>query len=181
MATAVQPFTGTYHLDPNHSTFQFAVDHVTVSTFRASFADIDARLTVREDVIELEGRAAVESVSIVDPQFREHVVRGADFFDADTHPLVTFRSTSVELSDDGGATVSGELAIRGVSLPVTAQGAYRPPTEDPFGMYRAGFELTAAVDRRDWGMSWQMPLPDGNDALGWSVQITAHLELIRKD
>jgi polyisoprenoid-binding protein YceI len=180
MTTATQPFTGTYELDPNHSTFEFAIDHLTVSTFRASFADIDARLTVRGDALELEGRAAAESVSIVDPQFREHVVRGADFFDADTHPLVTFQSTSVELSEDGRATVSGALAIRGLSLPVNAHGTYRPPTEDPFGMYRAGFELKATVDRRDWGMSWQMPLPDGSDALGWSVEISAHLELVRK-
>ena len=179
MATAVQPFTGTFQLDPNHSTFQFAVRHLTVSTFRASFADIDARLTADGDTIELEGHAVAESVSIVDPDFRAHVVRGADFFDADAHPLITFRSTSVQLSDDGAATVSGNLTVRGASLPVTARGRYRPPTEDPFGAYRAGLELQATIDRRSWGLTWQTPLPDGADALGWDVEITVHLELVR--
>jgi polyisoprenoid-binding protein YceI len=180
MATAVHPFTGTYELDPHHSTFQFAVRHLSVSTFRASFADIDARLVADEDTISLEGRAFVESVSITQPDFREHVVRGEDFFAADAHPLISFRSTSVELSDDGAATVSGELTIRGVSFPVAARGAYQPPTQDPSGTYRAGFELQATIDRRSWGMHWQMPLPDGGDALGWNVEITVHLELVGK-
>jgi len=181
MAVATQPFTGTYELDRNHSTFQFAVDHLTVSTFRASFADIDARLTAADGAIELEGAAGAESVSIVDPAFRDHVVLGADFFDADAHPRITFRSTEVVLSDDGAATVSGELTIRGVTLPVTARGAFRPPTQDPFGTYRTGFELQATVDRRSWGMNWQAPLPDGNEALGWKVEITVYLELVKSD
>ena len=69
--------TGTYELDRAHSTVQFAVKHVGVSTFRASFADVDARLTVEDGAIALEGRVGVESVSIVEPaEFREHVVRG---------------------------------------------------------------------------------------------------------
>lgn len=107
------------------------------------------------------------------------MVRGLDFFDADSHPLITFRSTSVELGDDGTATASGDLAIRGVTSPVTAKGTYQPPREDPFGTYRAGLELQATVDRRSWAMNWQIPLPDGSDALGWEVEIMAQLELTR--
>jgi polyisoprenoid-binding protein YceI len=182
MAIAFRSFTGEYELDRTHSTFQFAVRHVNVSTFRASFGDVDARLVVEDDAIVLEARARVESVSIVEPaEFRDHVVHGADFFAADAHPDITFRSTSVELGDDRAAAVSGELTIRGRSRSVTAHGRYQPPTEDPFGMYRAGLDLHATVDRRSWGMNWQMPLPDGGDALGWDVEITVQLELIGKD
>jgi polyisoprenoid-binding protein YceI len=181
MATALQPFTGTYVLDPHHSTFQFAVRHVGVSTFRASFADIDARLVAEEETISLEGRVLAESVSITQPDFREHVVRGDDFFAADAHPAITFRSTSVELADDGSAVVAGELTVRGVAQTVVARGTYQPPTQDPFGTDRAGLELGATIDRRSWGMSWQLALPDGSDALGWEVEITAHLELTRAD
>ena len=108
-------------------------------------------------------------------------MRGADFFDADTYPQITFRSTGVELGEDGSASVAGELTIRGVSRSVAARGTYQPPTEDPFGTYRAGLELRATVDRRHWDMNWQVPLPDGGDALGWEVEITAQLELTRKD
>lgn len=181
MATAVQTADGVYELDKTHSTVQFAVRHVGVSTFRASFGDIDAHLVIENGSQELEARVPVESVSIVEPpEFREHVVRGADFFAADAHPELTFRSTSIELADDGTATVSGEVDIRGVSGAVNATGTFFPPTEDPFGVIRVGLELAAEIDRRAWGMDWQMPLPDGGDALGWQVEITAHLELTRK-
>src|SRR6266511_2558097 len=151
MATTVQPLAGTYELDPHHSTVQFAVRHQQMSTFRASFTDIEARLTLDGGTITLEGEARVESVTIAEPlEFREHVVRGADFLDADAHPI-------------------------------TARGTYHPPREDPFGSQRAGLELRANVDRRTWDMNWQLPLPDGSDALGWDVEITAQLELIKKD
>ena len=180
MATAVQPFEGTYELDLTHSSFQFAVRHLNLSMFRSSFADVDARLTADGGELVFEGHARAESVSIVEPDFREHVVRGADFFEADLHPLIGFRSTTVELGEDGSAAVSGELEIRGVSVPVTASGTYVPPTEDPFGLSRAALELGATVDRRAWDMSWQLPLPDGSDALGWDVEITVHLELVKK-
>jgi polyisoprenoid-binding protein YceI len=181
MSLATQPFTGTYELDRNHSTFQFAVTHVGVSTFRASFSDIDARLVIEGETLVLEGQALAESVSIAEPAFRDHVVEGADFFAAGAHPRVTFRSTSVELGDDGTAVVTGELAFRGVSRSVTAEGTYQPPRQDPFGAYRVGLELQATIDRRDWGMDWQLPLPDGSDALGWDVEITGHLELTRSE
>lgn len=181
MSTAVQTEDGTYELDKTHSTVQFAVGHVGVSTFRASFGGIDARLVIENGSLELQAHAVVESVSIVDPpEFREHVVRGDDFFAADAHPRLTFRSTSIELSEDGDAAVSGDLGVRGVSRSVKATGKFFPPTEDPFGGTRVGLELEATIDRRDWGMDWQMPLPNGGDALGWEVEVTAHLELTRR-
>ena len=140
--TMIQSFNGVYELDRAHSTVQFAIRHLNVSTFRASFSDIDARLTIENDSIALDARAQVESVSIVDPpEFRDHVVRGEDFFAADDHPLITFHSTSVELEEDGRATVTGELDIRGITRSVTASGRIDPPTEDPFGTWHAGLEL----------------------------------------
>jgi polyisoprenoid-binding protein YceI len=180
MATAVQTQDGIYELDKAHSTVQFAVRHVGVSSFRGSFGDIDARLVIEDCAAELQASAVVESVSIVDPpEFREHVVRGDDFFAADAHPVLTFHSSSVEIDDDGSATVSGDLVVRGVSSSVNATGMFSPPTEDPFGRIRVGLELEATIDRRGWGMNWQLPLPNGGDALGWAVAITAHLELTR--
>jgi polyisoprenoid-binding protein YceI len=180
MATAVQTQDGIYDLDKPHSTVQFAVRHVGVSSFRASFGDVEARLVVEDGAAELQASTLVESVSIVDPpEFREHVVRGGDFFAADAHPVLTFRSTSLELEEDGSVTLSGDLVARGVSSPVDATGMFSPPTEDPFGRVRIGLELEATIDRRSWGMDWQLPLPGGGDALGWEVTITAHLELTR--
>jgi polyisoprenoid-binding protein YceI len=180
MATAVERYVGTFELDPAHSTVQFAVRHQGIATFRATFAEVDGRLTAGMDGIALEGRAGVESVSIGDPpEFRDHVVHSADFFDARTHPLITFRSTHVDLENDGAAVVTGELEIRGTSRQVTVSGVHQGPRQDPFGAIRAGLELQTTIDRRDWEMNWQLPMPDGTDALGWDVEVTALLEFVK--
>lgn len=178
MSTA-HPFTGTYDVDPVHSSVQFAVEHI-VSTFRASFVDIEGRLLVDDAAAVLTASAAAESVSITQPEdFREHVVNGDDFFDARVHPRLSFRSTRIDLHEDGSATVEGELTIRGVARPLTAEGSYRTPALDPFGAERAALRLRASVDRRDWNLGFQLPLPDGGDAVGWEVELTADLELVR--
>jgi polyisoprenoid-binding protein YceI len=179
MTTAVPVAGEIYDLDRTHSTVQFAVRHVGVSTFRGSFDDVDAQLTRAGDEIELRAQAVVESISITEPDFRAHVVDGDDFFAAGQSPVMTFRSTEVVL-DDEHAVVTGELTIRGVSQAVQAQGRFTAPSEDPFGNTRLGLELGATIDRREFGLTWQMPLPNGGDALGWEVAVTAQLEFIRR-
>jgi len=181
MATTTPPvLDGIYELDRTHSTVQCAVRHVGVSTFRASFGDLDARLVIDGGVAALEAGAVAESISIGDPpEFREHVVRGSDFFAADVHPRIVFQSTRIDVAEDGTVTVDGLLELRGIKRPVSAVGMFTPPTEDPFGSTRLGVALQGAVDRRSWGMDWQMPLPAGGDALGWEVEITAQLELTK--
>ena len=181
MAVTTNPLTGVFDADRTHSSVQFAVKHMKVSTFRASFSDVDARVIANEKPIRLEGAARVESISIADPpEFREHVVRGADFFDADNHPEIAFRSDRVALNDNGAVTVEGELTIKGITRPATATGTYQPAVEDPYGSVRAALELRAVVDRRNWGLSWQLPLPDGTDGLGWDVELSIHLELVKQ-
>jgi polyisoprenoid-binding protein YceI len=173
---------GRWEVDPVHSSVGFAVRHLGVSMFRASFHDLDARLIGDESGFRLEGAARVESISITDPQeFREHVVRGGEFFDGDKHPEITFRSDEVRLADDGNSVVSGLLTVKGISHPIVANGTYQRPVADPFGSTRAALELMAAIDRRDWNMSWQMPLPQGGDALAWGVELRAYLELVKQE
>jgi polyisoprenoid-binding protein YceI len=181
MTTATQEFTGTFTADPHHSSFLFAVQHMEVSSFRATFGDVEARLERGASGISLEGRAPVASVSITDPpEMREHVVYGEEFFDARNHPEIVFCSTRVELAEDGGVALDGELEIKGTARPVTATGSYRPPIEDPYGASRAAIELRAVIDRRDWDMNWQLPLPAGGDALGYEVEVSIQLELVKQ-
>src|SRR5829696_9716921 len=108
MTTAVQPFTGTYVADPIHSSFGFAVEYSGRGRFRGTLDDVTAALTAGDDGLALEGAARVESISIQNPpQFRAHVL-GPEFFDAENHPEVSFRSTRVELAEDGSARVEGQ-------------------------------------------------------------------------
>lgn len=182
MTIATPPFVGTFVADPAHSSLLFTVAHMQISRFSASFHDFDACLVSDQQGIRLEGAARVESVSITKPpEFRENVVYGVDFFDARNHPEIAIRSDDLQFSVvDGTVVARGELTIKDVAKPVTATGTYQPLVEDPFGSLRAAIEFKAVVDRRDWGMNWQAPLPKGGDVLGHDIELTAHLELIKQ-
>jgi polyisoprenoid-binding protein YceI len=175
MTTAVlqQVPAGTYKLDPVHSSFGFAVKHNGVSTFRGQFEQVDASL---QDGV-LTGTAQVGSVKTPIPQLKDHLL-SPEFFDAAQTPTITFRSTDIRLGEDGSAEVDGELSIRGVTKPVIAKGTYGRGT-GLSGDEVVGFDLEAAVDRRDYGLNWQAPLPRGGDALGWDVTLQVHLELAK--
>lgn len=181
MTLATLPFAGTFAADRHHSSFQFGVKHMSVASFRATFDDVDARVVATESGVHIEGTVRVESISIKSPpEFREHVVYGADFFDGHNHPEITFRSDDVDLAADGTFSGRGELVIRGVTRTIDAFGTYQPLVEDPYGSMRTAIELHATVDRRDWGIGWQAPLPGGGDALGYEVELTAHIELVKE-
>jgi polyisoprenoid-binding protein YceI len=178
--TATLPFAGDFAADPVHSSFGFAVTHMGVSTFRGSLSDVRASLRADDDRVTLEGDAAAESISITDPaEFRAHVL-GPEFLDAEQHPRIAFRSEDVRLDDDGSARVDGELVIAGVSRPVTATGRWVAPQDTPAGV-RGSLELEATIDRREYGIDWQMPLPSGGDALGYDVTIRVQLELVAQE
>lgn len=181
MPTLTQPMTGTFVADKVHSSFSFTVKHMKVAKYTASFDDVDMTVEAGSSGISLSGRAAAESISIkFPPEFREHVVYGADFLDARNHPAITFSAGDVQVDDSGSATVKGELTIKGISKPFTATGTFEELTEDPYGNLRTGVDFSTTVDRRDWGMDWQAPLPKGGDVLGWEVDITAHVELVKQ-
>ena len=178
MATTSQPFVGAYTADPIHSSFGFAVKYMGVSTFRGTLDEVVATLTADENGYTLHGTAKAESISIRTPeQFRQHVL-SAEFFDVANHPDVTFRSTTVAFEDDGTAVAEGELTIKGITRPVTATGTWTPPAADAFGNTRAHLALEATVNRLEYDMHWNAPLPSGGNALGDEVTITVDASLI---
>jgi polyisoprenoid-binding protein YceI len=169
--TIPQVPTGTYGLDPVHSTFGFRVRHNGVSTFRGQFEQVEASL--QNGV--LEGTVQVESVKTVIPQLKEHLL-SPDFFNAAEAPTISFRSTDVRLSDDGTVEVDGDLTLRGVTKPITATGTLASGL-GMRGTEVVGLDLEATIDRRDYGLNWQAPLPAGGNALAWDVTLQVHLEL----
>jgi polyisoprenoid-binding protein YceI len=179
-SVAVQPFSGTYRAQPEPSTFAFAVRHSGVFRYRGSFADVAATLRGDGDALVLDGSARVDSISVVEPAAMRASVLGAEFFHAERHPKITFRSTAVRLADDGRAEVEGELTIRGITRPITASGHYAPPRQATFGEV-AGLQLQTSFDRREFGFDWQTKLPGGGDAVSWDVEVDIDLLLMRED
>lgn len=98
---------------------------------------------------------------------------GEQFFDADAHPQITFSSDDVVLDEDGTATVDGALTIKGTTRAITAHGTWSPPAADPMGKTRSHLALEATIDRRDYGITWDAPLPNGGSVLADEVTITA--------
>jgi polyisoprenoid-binding protein YceI len=176
MTTATAPFSGTYTADPVHSSFGFAVRYQGVSLFKGTLSEVAAKLADGR----LEGSAQVESISIRTPdQFRQHVL-GAEFFDAANHPEVAFTSSDLDLREDGTATVQGELTIKGITRPVAAAGTWTAPAADAFGSSRGHLNLEAVVDRTEFDMNWNMPLPSGGNVLANEVTLTVELSLIEQ-
>jgi polyisoprenoid-binding protein YceI len=175
---ATPALTGTYRAAPTSSTFAFKVRHSDAFWFRGVMPDAEATLRAGDGGVALEGSATVESISVREPAaLRDHLL-APDFFGADAHPEVIFRSTDLRLAADGSLEVEGELSIRGIARPVYATGEWSGPRQAAFGAV-VGLSLRASFDRREFGFDWQAEMPDGGEALGWEVELEVDLLLLR--
>jgi polyisoprenoid-binding protein YceI len=174
---ATRPFTGTYRAQPVPSTFAFKVRHSGTFWFRGVMPEAQATLRADDDGLLLDGAAKVESITVFEPaEMRAHLL-AADFFDAESHPEVTFRSTDLRLDDGGCLDLDGELTIKGITRPIRASGQWSGPRQAAFGEI-AGLSLRTVFDRREFGFEWQAPMPDGGDAVGWEVELEVELLLM---
>jgi polyisoprenoid-binding protein YceI len=168
---------GTWGIDPVHSHVNFGVEYM-VGTFRGSFSPVDAQLVVAEDgSVELSGSANVESIKVQDENLTSHLL-APDFFDAERTPEITFRSTDVRRSGDN-VTIKGDLTIKGQSQPVELQGTVVDPITDPYGKERIGLKLEGTIDRTQFGIDWNNPLPSGEPALANDVTLSGELYLVK--
>lgn len=165
--------TGTWGLDPVHSDVGFAVTYSGAGTFRGAFTELDAQLADGK----LAGFAKVASVRVDDPNLAGHL-QSPDFFDAEQHPELRFNSSTIERAGDD-VTIEGEITLRGVTKPVTISGTVAGPTPDAYGNQRIAFDVETVVNRRDFGIDWNLELPTGDPALGDDVKITANLALVQ--
>lgn len=166
---------GAYSADPIHSSIGFAVVHNGVSTFRSGFGAYEAKLSGGENP-QLSGTVDVASIEIDEPQLKGHLL-SPEFFDAERHPRLGFESSSLEVSQDGSATIRGELSIRGEKREVEASGRLVELGADLAGQGRVGLSLEASVDRRNFGLDWQAELPSGGEVLDYEVVLAVELEL----
>ena len=179
VATQNSISTGTWDIDKVHSHVGFAVKHMVVSNFRGRFEDYDGALTVGEDgEPQLEGTVAVDSIVVKDENLAGHL-KSPDFFDTANHPEMRFRSTAVRLNG-GELEVDGELTIKGRTNNVSARGTITGPHEDIAGNEKVGVELETVIDRREYGLEWNAPLPKGGFAVDNDVKLEVSLELVRQ-
>jgi polyisoprenoid-binding protein YceI len=171
--TAQDRLSGTWNFNRVHSAATFSVKYL-VASFRGRFEDVDATLADGK----LSGSVKTTSIVVKDENLAAHL-QGPDFFDAENHPEITFSSDELRIDGDD-VTLIGELTIKGVTKPITAKGEIAGPAQHPAGHEALGFTLETTIDRTEFGVSWNAPLPKGGGlALSNDVKLTVELEFVR--
>jgi polyisoprenoid-binding protein YceI len=164
--------TGTWHLDPVHSSIGFEVAYMGGS-FRGQFREVDATL---EDS-RLSGSAQVASVDVKDENLAAHL-QSPEFFDVERYPELRFASTEIGGGEE--LTIHGETTIKGVTQPVELTGRATEPLTDAYGRERFGLTLETRLDRTAFGLNWNLPLPSGEPALSNEVTLVAELFFVKE-
>jgi polyisoprenoid-binding protein YceI len=180
MTTATQTVipTGSWKADPVHSSVSFLVKHL-LATFRGGFAEYDVTIHNEDGTPRFEGTVPVNSLEVRDEMLNGHLL-SPEFFDAERHPEIRFVSNAVRVDGDE-LVVDGELTIKGVTKNVEARGTIAGPVEHPAGGERLAITLETAVDRNEYGLEWNAPLPSGDKMLGDEVTLSVSLELAKEE
>ena len=163
---------GVWKSDPVHSQVGFAVKHMVVATFRGTFTDFAVTLANEDGEPSLYGAVRTDSVQVRDENLNGHLL-SPDFFDSERYPEITFTSTGIH-ADGADLVVDGDLTIKGTSKAVEAHGQISGPVAHP-----AGGETQ--VDRTEFGLNWNAPMPSGGVAVQNEVTLTVHLELAKEE
>jgi polyisoprenoid-binding protein YceI len=175
-ATSTQLPVGIWQSDPTHSSASFAVKHMVVATFRGHFDDVSATLAVAPDgTAELSGAVRTDSIVVKDENLQAHL-SAPDFFDTERYPEIRFVSNSIRRNGED-LVLEGDLTIKDQTHPVEARGTITDPVETLGGAVKIGVTLETVIDRTEFGLTWNAPLPKGGVAVSDEVKLTVELEL----
>ena len=175
--------TGEYTLDGAHSRIGFVARHAMVTKVRGAFNEVEGHgnfdaTNPGNSKVELTIQAASIDTRNAD---RDAHLKGNDFFDMETHPTIHFVSTSVEQVASDTFRVTGDLTIKGVTKPITFDLEYTGSAKDPFGNNRVGFEGKVTVNRKDWGVNFNVALEAGGVLVSEKVELEFELSVIKKE
>jgi polyisoprenoid-binding protein YceI len=174
--------TTTWNLDTTHTDVIFAAKHMMVTTVRGKFGTVSGSLQLDpENPTDGRGSFTIAAASLnTGVEQRDGHLRGADFFDVERYPEITFVSTSVTARGGSSYAVVGDLTIRGTTRPVTLDVEYLGLYTSMGGARRAGFHGTAKINREDWGLTWNMVLDTGGLLVSKEIRLEIEVELIRE-
>ena len=179
--TDLTALTGTYTIDPTHSRIGFVARHAMVTKVRGAFNEFEGTAVLdgaNPAASTAEVTIEVASIDTRNSQRDEHL-RTNDFFDAPTHPQITFRSTGVQVVSEDTFELTGDLTIKGTTKPVTIPFAYEGSATDPYGNLRVGFEGSVVVNRKDWGITWNAGLETGGVLVGEKITLEFEVSAIK--
>jgi polyisoprenoid-binding protein YceI len=170
--------TGTWNVDPVHSSVEFQVKHLGIATVKGRFKEFEGTLEVGPDGARASGKAIVASVDTHEPQRDAHL-RSADFFDAENHPEITFQSTAIRALDEDTFQIEGDFTIHGVTRTLTLEATVEGTETDPQGNPRVGLSASAQINRSDYDMKFNMALGSGNVVVSDKVKILLDISAVK--
>ncbi|MCB1008827.1 MAG: YceI family protein [Acidobacteria bacterium] len=175
--------TQTWQIDSAHSGIHFSVRHLVIAKVRGQFGRWTGALAVPDgDFSKATVEVAIDAASIeTGVADRDAHLRSADFFDVERFPEITFRSRRVEPIAEGRFALVGDLTLRGTTREVSLEVESAGQTRDPWGNVRAGFAGKTAVDRKEFGLTWNQALEAGGVMVGDKVEIEVEVEAVRQD
>lgn len=179
-ATATtQVISGTWAIDPVHSSINFSVRHLMVSKVRGAFDNISGAIVVADDgTPSVRAEVAVDSVNTGNAQRDAHL-KSPDFFDADKYPVATFTSSSLESNGDS-YVLRGDLTLKGVTKPVALDLEFNGVNPGMGQGEVAGFEASVVLNRKDFGIDIDLPLETGGAVVGDKVTVTLEIEAVKQ-
>jgi polyisoprenoid-binding protein YceI len=173
----------TWDIDPAHSTVEFSVRHMMVTTVKGQFQKVKGTVELDEkDATKSTVEVSIETASIYTREAkRDTHLKSPDFFDAAKFPALTFKSTKIEKASRGKFKLTGDLTMHGVTKPVVliVEGP-SASIKDPYGRTVKGVMATGKLDRKDWGMSWNKALDAGGMVVSDEVKLEINAELVEK-
>jgi polyisoprenoid-binding protein YceI len=176
--SSVQIPTGTWNVDPGHSTVGFAVKHMGIATVRGTFDQFEGSLEITEGGVVANGTVHTTSVNTNEPQRDDHL-RSADFFNSEVNPHLTFVSRSIEAVDEDSFKIVGDLTINGVTNPITLDAEVQGLDTDPWGNERVGLEVSGQLSRGDYGMTFNQALGSGNMLVADKVKLALDISAVK--
>jgi polyisoprenoid-binding protein YceI len=173
--------TGTWTVDPAHSSVEFAVKHMGIANVRGKFTDFEGTLRVGEDLVRSGAHGIVKVASITtDDEQRDAHLRSPDFFDVDEYPEITFESTQVEAIDDESSHIVGNLTMHGITREVKLKAVVQGTEVDPWGNDRVGLEVVGVLKRSDFDMKFNQVLGSGNVLVGDNVNVSLDISAVKQ-
>jgi polyisoprenoid-binding protein YceI len=173
--------TTTWALDPTHSELQFKVKHLMITTVTGNLSVFSSTLTTESDDFqgaEISFEAETNSIKTGNTDRDTHLI-GADFFDSETYPKISFKSTSFQKDGDDYILV-GDLTVKGTTKSVKLNVEHGGIATDPWGNTKAGFTLTGKINRAEFGLTWNAALETGGVMVSEDVKLAAELQFVRQ-
>jgi polyisoprenoid-binding protein YceI len=172
---------GTYAVDPSHSSVEFAVKHLGIATVRGTFGTFEGSLELGDNLADAKayGTVDVASVDTNEPQRDEHL-RSPDFFDAENHPRIEFKSRQIRPIDDETFVIVADLTLHGITREVKLTAEIQGTEIDPWGNERVGLEITGQLNRADYDMKFNQVLGSGNLLVSDKVKLRLDISAVKK-